>query len=403
MVNLTQLRSDTPGADNVIHFNNAGAALMPRVVLDTVIQHLQQEALLGGYEAADVASERLENVYGAIGRLLNAQPDEIAVVENATRAWDMAFYSLPLASGDVILTSTTEYAGNYIPYLQLKRKRGIQIKIIPNDEYGQVSVSALHEMLTDKRVKLISLPIIATNGGPVQPVEAIGAAARAAGVWFLLDACQAVGHLPVDVQKMGCHMLSATSRKYLRGPRGMGFLYIERNLCQQLEPAFLDLHAATLQTPDQFEIRRDARRFENWEYNVAVKLGMGAAIEYALALGIAHLWTRIQEVASRLRERLVQIDGLTVRDSGLVKSGIVTFTLDGFESKDIERVLAMQPRRINVATSTFRSTMLDMQARGLREVVRTSVHAYNTEQDIEVVAQAIEALRDSAPVRGRRR
>ena len=403
MVNLTQLRSDTPGADNVIHFNNAGAALMPRVVLDTVIQHLQQEALLGGYEAADVASERLENVYGAIGRLLNAQPDEIAVVENATRAWDMAFYSLPLASGDVILTSTTEYAGNYIPYLQLKRKRGIQIKIIPNDEYGQVSVSALHEMLTDKRVKLISLPIIATNGGPVQPVEAIGAAARAAGVWFLLDACQAVGHLPVDVQKMGCHMLSATSRKYLRGPRGMGFLYIERNLWQQLEPAFLDLHAATLQTPDQFEIRRDARRFENWEYNVAVKLGMGAAIEYALALGIEHLWTRIQEVASRLRERLVQIDGLTVRDSGLVKSGIVTFTLDGFESKDIERVLAMQPRRINVATSTFRSTMLDMQARGLREVVRTSVHAYNTEQDIEVVAQAIEALRDSAPVRGRRR
>lgn len=393
MLNITQLRADTPGADNVVHLNNAGAALMPRVVLDTVIQHLQQEALIGGYEAAEAASERLENVYDAIGRLLNAEAGEIAVVENATRAWDMAFYSLPLASGDVILTAATEYAGNYIPYLQLKQQRGVQIRVIPNDEQGQVSVGALRDLLADSRVKLISLPIIATNGGPVQPVEAIGAAARAAGVWFLLDACQAVGQLPLDVQRIGCHMLSATSRKYLRGPRGMGFLYVERGLCHQLKPTFLDLHAATLQTSDQFEVRDDARRFENWEYNVAAKLGMGAAIEYALALGIDHLWACIQQIAGRLRERLAQIDGVTVRDSGLVKSGIVTFTLDGYGSKEIERLLARQPRRINVSTSTFRSTMLDMQARGLRDVVRASVHAYNMEQDIDAVVQAIEIVR----------
>lgn len=176
---------------------------MPRVVLDTVVQHLQQEALIGGYEAAEVASERLENVYDAIGRLLNAQAEEIAVMESATRAWHMVFYLLPLVSGDVILTAATEYAGNYIPYLQLKQQRGIQIRVIPNDEYGQVSISALHDMLSDPQVKLISLPIIATNGGPVQPVEAIGAAACAAGVWFLLDACQAAGQLPLDVQRMG--------------------------------------------------------------------------------------------------------------------------------------------------------------------------------------------------------
>ncbi|MGH8762055.1 MAG: aminotransferase class V-fold PLP-dependent enzyme [Nitrosospira sp.] len=392
MLNVTQLLADTPGANNVIHLNNAGAALMPRVVLDTVVQHLQQEALIGGYEAADAAREQLENVYDAIGQLLNAQPDEIAVVENATRAWDMAFYSLPLVSGDVILTAATEYAGNYIPYLQLKRQRGVQIRIIPNDEQGQVSVSALHDMLTEPRVKLISLPMIATNGGPIQPVEAIGAAARMAGVWFLLDACQAAGQLPLDIQQIGCHMLSATSRKYLRGPRGMGFLYVERNLCQQLEPTFLDLHSARLQTPDQFEVRGDARRFENWEYNVAAKLGMGAAIAYALALGVDHIWARIQLIADRLRSRLAQIEGVTVRDSGGVKSGIVTFTLNGYPSREIERLLALQPRRINVATSTFRSTMLDMQARGLCDIVRASVHAYNTEQDIEAVAQAIETV-----------
>lgn len=390
MINVAQLRADTPGANEAIHFNNAGAALMPRVVLNTVIDHLELEGRLGGYEAADAAGDRLENVYGSIARLLNAHPDEIAVVENATRAWDMLFYSLPLVRGDVILTSTTEYAGNYIPYLQLQRNRGIEIRIIPNDEQGQVSVRALREMLNDKRVKLISLPFIASNGGPIQPIGAIGPIARAAGVWFLLDACQGVGHLPIDVKKIGCHMLSATSRKYLRGPRGMGFLYIEKDLCQQLEPAFLDLHAATLQTPDKFEIRHDARRFENWECNVAAKLGMGVAVDYALGLGVNAIWLRIQALADRLRARLAEIDGVRIHDGGLVKSGIVTFTVKDREPKEIQRMLAMQPRRINVTTSTFRSTMLDMHARGLTEVVRASVHAYNTEQEIETIAEAID-------------
>jgi selenocysteine lyase/cysteine desulfurase len=393
MLNLPQLRADTLGVDEIIHFNNAGAALMPRVVFATVIAHLQREARIGGYEAADEAHERLEGVYHSIARLLNAQPDEIAVVENATRAWDMAFYSLPLQPGDVILTALNEYASNYIPYLQLKRKRGIELRVIPNDEHGQVSIAALREMLNERRVKLISLPMLATNGGPVQPVEAIGAAAREAGVWFLLDACQAAGQMPLDAQRIGCHILSATSRKYLRGPRGVGFLYIEKSLCQQLEPVLLDLHAATLLTPTDFELRNDARRFENWEYNVAAKLGLGAAIDYAQSLGLDSIWTRIQRVATRLRERLSQIDGVTVRDEGAVKSGIVTFTLDGCEPNTIKQMLAAHQPRINVTTTTLRSTILDMQARGLMSMVRASVHVYNTEEEIEVFVRAVERLR----------
>lgn len=400
MLDLTQLRADTPGADELIHLNNAGASLMPRVVLDTVIGHLQREAVLGGYEAAAAASQRLENVYASIARLLNVRPDEIAVVENATRAWDMAFYSLPLRTGDVILTSATEYAGNYIPYLQLQRQRGIEVRIVPNDAAGQVSVQALQAMLADPRVRLISLPIIATNGGPVQPVEVIGTLARAAGVWFLLDACQGVGHLPIDVQKIGCHILSATSRKYLRGPRGVGFLYVERELCAQLEPAFLDLHAATLQTPTHFEIRPGARRFENWECNVAAKLGLGAAVDYALTIGIAPMWARIRRLAEDLRTRLSHIHGVSVCDTGAIKSGIVTFTLDACSAQAVERALAMQTRRINVSRTTVRSTMLDMQARGLQEMVRVSIHAYNSEDEIDALVDAVKSFaREMADVR----
>jgi selenocysteine lyase/cysteine desulfurase len=391
-LNIEQLRADTPAVTQLIHFNNAGAALMPAPVIETMTRHIQLEASLGGYEAAGHQSAEVDNVYGAIARLINAQPDEIAVIENATRAWDMAFYSLPLQPGDVVLTSTTEYAGNYIPYLQLKQQRGIEIRVIPNDEHGQVSLSALKDMLDDDRVALISLPVIATNGGPVQPVEQIGALARAAGVLFLLDACQGVGQMPIDVQKIGCHMLAATSRKYLRGPRGMGFLYVERSLCQNLEPAFLDLHAASLQTADTFKIRPDARRFENWECNVAAKLGLGAAVEYAQAQGIEPIWLRIQHLADYLRQRLADIPGVTPRDLGAVKSGIVTFTHCNSSAAQVQQWLASQEKRINVTTSTFRSTLLDMQHRDLLEVSRASLHAYNTEAEIDTMIAALRRL-----------
>ena len=391
-MNIEQLRADTPAVAQLIHFNNAGAALMPTPVIEVMTRHIQLEASLGGYEAAGQQSAELENVYGAIGRLINAQPDEIAVIENATRAWDMAFYSLPLQSGDVVLTSTTEYAGNYIPYLQLKKQRGIEIRVIPNDEHGQVSLPALKDMLGDDRVALISLPVIATNGGPVQPIEQIGALARAAGVLFLLDACQGVGQMPIDVQKIGCHMLAATSRKYLRGPRGMGFLYVERSLCQNLEPVFLDLHAASLQTADTFKIRADARRFENWECNVAAKLGLGAAVEYALAQGLEPMWLRIQQLAGYLRQRLTDIPGFTPRDLGIQKSGIVTFTHRDSSAAQLQQWLAGQEKRINVTTSTLRSTLLDMLHRDLLEVSRASLHAYNTEAEIDTMIAALSRL-----------
>lgn len=391
-MNIEQLRADTPAVAQLIHFNNAGAALMPTPVIETMTRHIQLEASLGGYEAAGQQSAEVENVYAAIGQLINAQPDEIAVIENATRAWDMAFYSLPLQPGDVVLTSTTEYAGNYIPYLQMKQRRGIEIRVIPNDEHGQVSLSALTAMLDDERVALISLPVIATNGGPVQPIEQIGALARSAGVLFLLDACQGVGQMPIDVQKIGCHMLAATSRKYLRGPRGMGFLYVERFLCQNLEPAFLDLHAAALQSADTFTIRADARRFENWECNVAAKLGLGAAVEYALAQGIEPMWQRIQKLAVYLRQQLAEIPGITPRDLGAVKSGIVTFSHLNSTAAQVQQWLAGQEKRINVTTSTFRSTLLDMQHRDLLEVSRASLHAYNTEAEIDMMIAVLRAM-----------
>ena len=385
-IDVQRARRETPGCENVLHFNNAGAALMPQPVLHATIAHLQLEALVGGYEAAAQAHAAVEHVYEAAAALLGGQRDEIAIVENATRAWDMAFYAVPLGPGDRILTAVAEYASNYIAFLQVARKTGAVVEVIPNDASGQLSVEALRHAIDD-RVKLIAITHVPTNGGLVNPAAAVGQVAREAGVLYLLDACQSIGQLPIDVGAIGCDMLSATGRKYLRGPRGTGFLYVRREILERLEPPFLDLHAAQWVARDRFEMRPDARRFENWETYYAGKIGLGVAIDYALQWGLEAIWARIKRLADDLRQQLSTIAGVTVMDEGVERCGIVSFTVAGTDADEVHRRLAK--RRINVSVSRVSSTRLDMEARGLSDLVRASVHYYNTEEEIARFCSAL--------------
>ena len=386
---LQRARLETPGCQHVLHLNNAGSSLMPQPVLEATTSYLQLEAQIGGYEAAKRAHDQIEHVYDAAAQLIHCTREEIAIVENATRAWDMAFYSIPFKPGDRILTSMTEYASDYIAYLQVTKKTGAKVEVIPNDEYGQISLSALRNAL-DEHVKLIALTHVPTSGGLVNPAAEVGKIAREARIPYLLDACQSVGQLPIDVEQIGCDLLSTTSRKYLRGPRGMGFLYVRRSLLEQLEPPFLDLHAAEWIAPDRYEIRHDARRFENWETNYAAKIGFGVALDYALQWGIETTWRRIKQLAYQLRTHLSPIPGVIVRDRGINQCGIVTFTVEGVEADEIQRQLEGQ--QINVSVSRRNSTLLDMTARGLTNMVRASVHYYNTEEEIERFCMAIEKI-----------
>ena len=389
-IDVGQARADTPGCGSQAHFNNAGAALTPTPVLDTVIAHLRREAEIGGYEAAAEADTRLEHLYAAAATLVGGETPEIAYIENATRAWDMAFYALDFKPGDRILTAKAEYASNYIAYLQVARKTGVVVEAIDNDETGQLSVAALEDAIDD-RVKLISVTHVPTNGGLVNPAAAIGRVARAAGVPYLLDACQWIGQLPIDVEEIGCDMLSATGRKYLRGPRGTGFLYVRHAMLDRLEPPFLDLHAASWVAPDRYEMRDDARRFENWESFVAGRVGLGVAIDYALGWGIVDIRDRVYGLADALRERLEALPGVTVHDIGAERCGIVTFAIDGVEAAEAERALVAQG--INASSSSVFSTRLDMEARSVPTLMRASVHYYNTDDEIERFSAAVDALR----------
>jgi cysteine desulfurase / selenocysteine lyase len=393
-IDVERVRADTPGCAHVVHLNNAGASLPSTPVLDAVVGHLNLEARIGGYAAADAAGERLEAVYGSIATLIGAQPDEIALVENATRAWDLAFYSLPLGPGDRVLTSRSEYASNVIAMLQVARRTGASVEVVPDDERGQLSVDALQSML-DERVKLVAVGWIPTQGGLVNPVADVGRVTRAAGVPFLLDACQAVGQLVVDVDAVGCDLLSATGRKYLRGPRGTGFLYVRRALVEQLEPPFLDVHSARWVAADRIEIRADARRFETWEAGLAGRLGLGAAVDYALALGGAAIEARVLALGATLRERLADgVPGLVLHDLGRQRCGIVTFTIAGVDPFAL--AAALRDEAVNISVSTIDFARFDFEARDLTAVARASVHYYNTDDELDRFVDAVARLAASA-------
>jgi cysteine desulfurase / selenocysteine lyase len=388
-IDIARARAETPGTASVLHFNNAGSSLMPQPVLDATVDYLNLEAQIGGYETASRQEDQIERFYTAAAEMLNCDPDEIAFIENATRAWDMAVYAIPFQLGDRILTARAEYASNVIAFLQMAEQRGVSVEVIPSEETGELSVSALQEMM-DENVKLIAMTHVPTNGGLVNPAAEVGKVAQEAGVLYLLDACQSVGQMPVDVQAIGCDMLSTTGRKYLRGPRGTGFLYVRREVIPVLEPPMLDLHAAQWTAPDQFITRDDARRFENWETNYAGKVGLATALDYAMGWGLDAIYARVKDLASSLRACLRDIPGVTVTDIGTEQCGIVTFMVEGHQAGEIQHTLAQQA--INVTTSSTSSTRFDMEARGLALIVRASVHYYNDEAEVARFCAAIRAI-----------
>lgn len=384
---IERFRKDTDGVQEVIHLNNAGSALPPNAVRDAVIYYTAEEATFGGYETHSQYFEEIESTYDVIAKLINASREEIALVENATAAWNGAFQSIDWQDGDEIITSQSDYASNYIAYLH--HPCDLKIKVIPNLPNGDPDLEAFEGLFTPK-TKLVSITHMPTNGGLVAPAEAIGKICNKRKVLYLLDACQSAGQYPLDVEALGCDMLSVTGRKYMRGPRGTGFLYVRKSVLPKLSPHCLDLHSANWTGMDTYEVREDARKFESWEGSRANTMGLKVACEYILEIGIENIWERVQYLGDYLRTQLSALEGIQVHDIGSMKSGIVSFTVDGKSANEVKEYLF--EKKINVSWNGVSNTYLDMTARGLNEIVRASVHYYNTEEEIDTFIKELKQL-----------
>ena len=380
-MNIDSVRQDTPGTRNGIHLLACGSALMPQPVIDAIVEHMQLEASIGGYEAHAKQAESLDAVYTKVASHLGAAPEEIAITENATMAWCHAFYALPLARGSRVLTCEAEYAANYVALLQRARRDDFQIEVIPSDDTGAIDLQVLKTSLEKGNVSLIAMTWIPTNGGLVNPAHAVGELAQSAGVPFLLDACQAVGQMPVDVNTLQCDFLSATARKFLRGPRGIGFLYVRNKWLQSLEPAIIDHFAAPWTSRDDYTLRDDARRFENWENSYALRAGLGAAIDYADGLGIESIHQRVQALASHTRSALSAHTQISLKDLGAEQCGIISFTVNRDDPSEL--VLALRKEGISIGASIPSSTLLDSERRQLPTLLRIAPHYYNTQEEID--------------------
>jgi len=388
-LNLSKIRHETPATQHLIHFNNAGAALSPVTVSAAVIAHLQREQEIGGYEAAAEAHTGIENFYSAFSTMLGCSPNEIAYAENATSAWNKLFSAIPFEPGQSILTGQSEYASNYMAFLHLAKHKGVNIKVIPNTESGVIDLQLLEQAI-NTNVKLIALTHVPSQSGTIHPAQEVGLLARKHNILYLLDACQSAGQMQLNVDTLGCDMLTGTGRKYLRGPRGTGFIYLRQSAVSQLEPTEIDMHSATWTGRDTYTIREDARKFESFECFVAGKIGLGVAVDYALQLGLDNIETRVQSLAQQLRDSLVKIPNVQVHDQGHHLSGIVTFNKKGYNADALQAHL----RTHNANTSVARrgNNQLDFVQRNLEDLNRASVHYYNTEEEIERFCSVVKAL-----------
>jgi len=369
-IDVDAVRQDTPGCKHVIHLHNSGTSLMPQPVLDAVIAHLDLEARIGGYEAGTRAMDRIDGAYASIARCFLALTAE-------------------MSKGDRILTGRAEYASNFIAMLQLADRQGVTIDVVPDDASGSLDPAALESMM-DETVKLIAVTHVPTSGSLVNPAAAIGKIANRFNVPFLLDACQSAGQMPLDVNAIGCDALSATGRKYLRGPRGSGFLYIKRELANRIEPPDLDLHGAKWTGLNTYEACAGARRFEYFEGSIANRIALGVAADYAMRLGLDEIWSRVQYLGDGLRQRLEQVPGVTLCDTGEVKCGIVTFVHDALDADVIGGRLRI--KGINVGKSEAHSTLHDLQGRGIEELVRAPVHYFNTDEELDTFVEELRKL-----------
>ncbi|MEO6720060.1 MAG: aminotransferase class V-fold PLP-dependent enzyme [Ferruginibacter sp.] len=394
---VQQFRNETAGTKRVIHLNNAGSGLMPDIVTQVQIDHIKLESEIGGYEAAAIRDSAVQNFYIQAAKLFNCKSSNIAFTASATDAYTRALSSIPFQAGDIILTDCDDFVSNQIQFLSLQKRLGVKIVRINNAAIGGVDLNDLEEKLKRHQPRLLAITHIPTNSGLIQPVNEIAKIYQSytkqhdGKTWYILDACQSVGQMKLDVEKLRCDFLSVTCRKFLRGPRGTGALYIsDRALKAGLEPMFIDMRGAEWKQKDEYQQQPTAIRFEDWEFAYSTVLGTASAIEYCLNIGEDKIERQVKLLSGYMRNQLAQIDRLRVLDKGPELGGLVTFHVQGSEPKFI--VSELLKRKINVVPSYRAFGLIDFDEKGIEWAVRASPAYYNTINEIDIFIECVKEV-----------
>lgn len=381
----------TPGCASVAHLNNAGAALPTEATLAAEIDHLRLEAQIGGYEAATVVAERLAAVRAGAAQLIGAQDDEVVLTGSDTQGWARALWGFALgggvAEGHRMLIDRIAYDSHYMALLQVAEHWGATIEVVPSQNDGTVDLDALSAVVSSGPVALCTTTHVGTHRGLVNPVEEMGVICRGAGVPFFVDACQSAGQIPLDVETVGCDVLTATGRKWLRGPRGTGFLYVRRDLAERMVPPGVGGDGAVWLDADRLEYRPGTARFVEFEIPVAAHLGLGTAIEHAATLGIDIISERVAGLAGQLRGLLRATDSVSEHDGSGRQAGIVSFTVEGVEPLAVKGAAAAAG--VNVSVTEAPAARLDMGGHRPTTTVRASPHYYNTDEELTALVEVL--------------
>lgn len=386
---LEKMREMTPGAEKRLHLDNCGASLMPEPVINAIRSHLDEEVRMGGYVAQEQQSSAIERVYNSLSRLVGGSEQDFAITGSAVDAWTKAFYSVPMVAGDNIITAYNEYCSNYVAYLHRAQQRGIEVRVAYPGSDGQLDLAQL-ESLVDDRTKLISVTHVPSSSGQILPVEEIGKIAKTKDKLYLVDICQSVGQLPVNVETIGCDMATGTARKFLRGPRGMGFLYMNEKARGRIEPVVATNKSAAWVGDQEIEFRTDTALFEAWERNIGNQLAFGAAVDYLLELGLERATSEIQSRAAYLRSGLSNINKVIPTCQPDATAAIITFNKEGYDAADVKA--KFHAEGVGVQVSTIEHTRLDLGARGINTTIRVSPHYYNSKDELDRFLNMIEAL-----------
>jgi cysteine desulfurase / selenocysteine lyase len=386
-LNITQLRADTPGCTDRLFMNSAGASLMPQPVISAMMTYLQEETQLGGYEVERLRMSQINQFYDEAAQLLNTRSSNIAYAYSATDAYTRVLSAIPFKAGDTILTTTNDYISNQLAFLSMQKHLKIRLLWINNHANGDLDLQHLEELIRGHRPVLVAITHIPTNTGQVQPAEAVGALCRQYGIWYLLDAAQSVGQLPVDVARIQPDFLNTTGRKFLRGPRSTGFLYVsDRVLEAGLAPLHVDRRGATWTEPDEYTLLPGARPFEPQEISL-LKVGLTEAVRYANQVGLENIASRNSQLMQRLRVGLQAVDGIQLMDRGAVQSNILTFNTTRQPLAELETALRQERVVFTIQYPHF--ALLDFRSKQVDWLIRFSPHYFNTEEEIDQVVDVV--------------